>query len=169
MSIYNRLLKALSFLILSLTAVFFSCAQTKSIISKARLVYYMPATGNIRVDSNGEPITVKIDTVFTVYVESSTRNITWLNAIGNGRQYKIYSNVITQTPVKAGLQKSNNQLLFIQPSAGFILWELRLLPLNNTPALQNTTTPWVLQSIFKGKIINTPVNQITALTPAPAF
>ncbi len=103
-----------------------SCAQTKNLIVRSDAYYVIPIPGNIPVDDNGNPLELKRDTVFTVYIEAKSSGIQWEKAWKNGRYFSIIPAVIKKSKVEVGETKTENKKIVLTPQKGNTLWQLEL-------------------------------------------
>lgn len=126
-----------------------ACAQTKNLIKKTYATYSVHIPGNIPVDQNGNEIPVR-DTVFTVYVESTSADVNWSSAWFDGKSYTVIANLIDTSQVDAGTLMSNNQKLVIKKTLGSnTLWHIQLLLAQKI--LPSPVTPVHGQIIIVGK------------------
>jgi hypothetical protein len=113
---------------------FFGCAQSKSIVKKAQAYYTERLPGNIPVYPNGQERPGKlIDTIYVVYVETSSAQVSWETADKNGRFFNIVASLQNQDTVNVGLRKDNNDPVIIIRNKGRYLWRLDLVPDDSRP------------------------------------
>jgi hypothetical protein len=104
-----------------------SPGQPKSPIKNVYATYEVRLPGNIRLDSNGKEVPLR-DTLFTVYVECSSKSIKWNAAWRNDKIYVLRSTIITETSFLAGKKEATNTDMIINISKGNVLWKLQLVP-----------------------------------------
>ncbi|HVZ95275.1 MAG TPA: hypothetical protein VG847_00265 [Chitinophagaceae bacterium] len=103
-----------------------SCAQSKNGIKKAYATYTIRIPGNIPVDRNGNEIPLR-DTVWMIYVETTSQEISWSKAWMDGRTYSVIPTLIDSDHVEAGTLQRNNEKMRIRTSGTGRLWRLQLI------------------------------------------
>jgi hypothetical protein len=147
-----------------------ACAQSKTVIKKVHSFYTERMPGNIRADQNGEPLEMKPDTAFIVYVELSSKLITWDSAWKNDRVYLIIAQLISPTPFDAGTTKMDNRKIIIAPAKGNYLWQLYLQPLKELRTAPQTLkeSEILLKGKFKRRSILQKAENPVALQTIPS-
>ncbi|HOZ70242.1 MAG TPA: hypothetical protein PLU11_08895 [Chitinophagaceae bacterium] len=125
-------------ILLLFAGLFFSicwaCSQSKSIVSKTYGFYSERQPGNIPVDPSGNPLPgFGVDTILTVYVTSSGKELQWDTAWSGYKVYTIMAARLTETVIEAGSEKEDNQLTIIKAGKGLVIWRLDLVPLDPMP------------------------------------
>lgn len=112
---------------LFLLCMFFlhSCAQINKAIVKSTGYFFIPTGGTIAVDEKGEPLPVKRDSVFLLFVETKTDNIQWESARKDGRSFFLTATRLTDR-VTIGETKAGNQKIELSPANQNTLWQLTL-------------------------------------------
>ncbi len=116
--------------------------------------YYSEKTpGTVRTDVNGNPLPVKIDTVIAVYVETTTKLITWDTAWTDNRMYKIIPQLIDPVPFEVGFEKNTREKIFINTDTGHFLYQLYLQPIDKIlPSPKSIETNHILiKAQYNGK------------------
>jgi len=119
----------------TLTFIFLFCvigttdAQTKYGMRKIRAFYQMWMPGNIPVDDNGRPLQHGPRYTTTIYIETTSNNVSWDSAWINGKLCSVTSTHITALPYELGLTRSGNKKIILTASPGNQLWQLDLNPL----------------------------------------
>lgn len=143
-------------LIALLCFYFFSCAQYKSVIKDVQAYYWPKQYGTIRVDEKGNPLPVKQDSIFLVYVVTASNNITWDTAWMNSKCYRIVAQLLVDKSYEAGQDKASGQKVVINATEDQFIYQLNLEPVtaesssNNMPAESNKI---LLKASYKGKTI----------------
>lgn len=150
-----------------LTPAFLACSQSKSVIKKSYGYYIFRLPGNIPVDMNGEPLPgFRGDTVQTIYIETSVKDIKWDSAWKQNHAYTIIITPVNEAKVDVGLPKNGDQHIFIEPKEGNYLWRLDLLPVDadiNPPFKSKNSGEVILRGNYKGKIIEHKVSNLVEL------
>ena len=117
-----------SFFTILLFVAVCSCAQTKSIVVNAYGFYEIRSPGNIPVDDNGNSLYNGPDTTYTVYCETSTKNIVWTAAWKGGRSYSAIPVLLPNKVHNAGIAKKNSEKVIIRTTDKNVLWRIELVP-----------------------------------------
>lgn len=146
----------------------FSCAQSGQLVKKVHTFYTERLPGNIPVF----PSLVRRDTILTIYAETASRHIVWDTAYKGQHVYLIRANLIEQVPVEAGISRSDNQKIIINPSKGSILWQLYLEPIDAGPAERlkpvDKDDKLLLKGTYKGKTFMQEAGTAIELTGLPS-
>jgi len=121
--------RRLDFLVLFFLIAINSCAQQKAIVIKSYSSYTERLPGNIPVGRNGEELFSGVDTVITVYLETTTKSLNWDSAWLNGKNYFIVVQNVSQQIIEVGVQKINRERIVMHPAKNHFLWQLYLQPL----------------------------------------
>ena len=159
----------LTFLLFS-SMFFYSCAQTKGLVKNMHAYYSEKMPGNIQADENGNPLTVKPDTVIVVYVETTTKLIEWDTAWKDNRMYKIIPQLINPVPFEAGFEKGSNVKIFINTDMNHFLNQLYLQPLgtNLPPPKSIEVNHILLKAQYKGKTFLKETEKLVEVDPYPS-
>jgi hypothetical protein len=163
-----RQLFLLSFICIAIS----SCAQSKYGIKKITAFYALRTPGNIPVDENGRELYSGPDTVHTIYIEVSGKNIIkWEDAWKNNNFYTVISTKITQAAFEAGMEKTENSKVIIKPAAGNTLWQLSLSPSETKTAKppKSLENEIILQGKYNGKKIIQKINKLIELVLPPSY
>ena len=147
-----------------------SCAQTKYGIRKADAFFSEHLPGNIRADSDGNPVYQPPDTIYTIYLETYGDSIKWIAAWRNGQSFSVIATIVTGLPPEIGKNKQTKEKIVLMSEKGDELW---LLQLNKS---ESSTKPPVSAAegaiILKGKSGNKTIihvlNSQTELTIPPS-
>jgi hypothetical protein len=158
------------FLVFILSVSLFACAQSKTVIKKSWSFYTERTPGNIIREQNDQETPVKIDTIITVYIESSVKNIVWDMAWKDDKAYLVVTQLISPTPVDAGVTRMGNEKIIIKPAKGNYLWQLYLQPLNQLkkPPQSLQRGQILLRGKYKGKSILRKIETPVALESIPS-
>ncbi|HMU46313.1 MAG TPA: hypothetical protein PKC72_08100 [Chitinophagaceae bacterium] len=149
-----------------LIPAFLACSQSKSIIKKSYGYYIFRLPGNIPVDMNGEPLPgFRGDTVQTIYIETSVKDIKWDSAWKQNNAYIIISTPVNEAKIDVGLPKNGDQHIFIEAKEGNYLWRLDLLLIDAgiNPPFKLNGDEVILRGNYKGKIIEHKVSNLVEL------
>jgi hypothetical protein len=130
-----------------------SCAQQKKMIKKVHAFYIENVPGIIQADENGIPLPYKIDTVIVVYVETTSKEITWDSAWNHTKQFKIISQQIDSKNYEAGFIKGTTEKVFITAAPDHLLYQLQLQPINKKKIL-NQDQVEIEELLLRGKYKN---------------
>lgn len=153
-----------------LVATLASCGQTNKVKTNATgqvlATYYLRLPGTIAVDPNGNEMPYKIDTVYTIYVETkATDKIDWNTACINGQHYTIHPHPTKEKEILLN-SYSGSEVINVSTSAGMQWWLISLSPIaekTNVPA----DSSWVEFSL-EGKKIRKPIEKIIQVTGIPS-
>jgi hypothetical protein len=147
-----------------------SCAQSKYGIKKIIAFYAIPRPGNIPVDEKGNEIYKAPDTVHVIYIEMSSKNISWQQAWLNNKNYGLSAVLIQTTPMEAGINSITKKRILLQPSIGNSLWQIQLVPAEKiVQAPQNIKTGEILlMGQYGNKIIFQKINSEVKLLLHPS-
>ena len=142
---------SLLLLFLGLPTIFFG--QSCSIINNMYSFFTERSPGTLRVDRNGKPFPIIIDTTFIVYAETNTNEIIWQNAFHNGKEYVIANHEIVATPFNVGHLINSTIPIILQIKNGNFLWQLYLAPIliSRKPPTIINHTQLLINGKFKGK------------------
>lgn len=137
-----------------LTASLYACAQSRYSIKNSYAFYKVHLPGNIAVDEHGNEIPAT-DTLYFVYVETSTELIQWNVAWKNDKTYSILSHLADTNFIDAGSDKITNERMIIHASPGNKLWQLRLIPTDNKISTPIKILPGeiLIKGTYNAKII----------------
>lgn len=157
--------------VLAVMLPFLSCAQSRPVIKKIYAFYIERQPGNIAVDpKTGEPFSSGIDTVTIVYIETTTKFISWDTAWQKGKCYLVNAVVIPDTAFEAGIRKWDNKKIIITKKAGNFLWQLRFQPVKTkqhfTKKMEESEI--IIKGKYRGKIIIRKVASPVELAVPPA-
>ena len=102
-----------------------SCGQSKNVVRKTYAFYTEHLPGTIMKDDEGRPVNPPRDTIYTVYVETGTTDIKWLEAWTNGQSFSIIATPMAGNQ-EVGTTKWSDKKIIVKPSAGNKLWLLQL-------------------------------------------
>lgn len=145
---------------------FLACSQSKSVIKKSYGYYIFRLPGNIPVDMNGEPLPgFRGDTIQTIYLETSAKDITWDSAWKSNKTYTIVVTPVNESKVEVGLAKNGEQNIVIRAKEGNYLWRLDLLPVDSpvSSPSKSAGNEIILKGKYKGKTIKHKVGRLTEL------
>ena len=168
----NQFLKKTCFLFLLVVPVFFSCAQTKPVVQNVYAFFIERAPGNIPVGDDGEPLPGSGSIIYyTLYAETSSKEITWDTAYLQNKKFEIVPSLIDENKVEAGQQKNSGQSIVIQPKKGNYLWRLDLVALESNPASKVATgqSEILLTGKCKGKLLEKKVTNLVELYTPPSY
>lgn len=103
-----------------------SCAQQRKAVVKAYAFYMVPTPGTIPVDENGQPLEYKIDTVFSVFVETRNADMQWLRAWKKNASFALSSSRIKSGSIVVGASRPENKEIRLRAKEGHTLWQLHL-------------------------------------------
>ena len=148
-----------------------SCSQTKYGIKKIYAFSAERLPGNIPVDAQGNSLYKGPDTLNTIYIETSGKDIQWNSAWKNGKMYSINAMLIIGLPYEAGIKKSNNQKVLISAAPGSKLWQLELVPAEGKKKSPVKARPGeiILEGIYKGKKIIQKIDKQVELALPPSY
>jgi hypothetical protein len=148
-----------------------STAQAQCGTRNARAFLEVRFPGNIPVDENRQPIGRRVDSTFTVYLESLNRNINGSAWIG-GRLYNLVASPVdAEAAIELGSEKvSGDKVTLSKVPARWTLWRLEL-----QPAARNKKAPAkagahqvLLQLNAGGKKCNQIIRSVTELAVTPS-
>jgi len=144
----------LSILILCISASMVSCSQSKNLVKKSYSFFTERLPGALRVDENGNPEPIKIDTIRIVYVETSVKLISWDSAWIDGRVFKIGSQIMVTSPYEVGSPVFGDMKIILNASDSNYLWQLYLDAVPNQIIKASDKKEEILiQGTYKGKKI----------------
>ncbi len=153
-----------------LAVQFTACVQTHSLVRRADAFYTIRLPGNIAVDENGNRLPARIDTITVIYLETTTKHISWDTAWTVGKTYRIIAEPIVQTPFEAGISKQGRQKIILRPIKRNYLWQLQLLLFE-----QNSASPQpirkdqiIFRGRYKGKTIIKKTDELVELKAIPS-
>jgi len=167
MSVSIKLEKYLVFVVL-ISANFFSCAQSKSVIKKVYPFYIEHLPGIIAVDTNGNELTPRADTVIQIYAETTVKDILWDTAQLNGQFFLIITQAVVQNNVDVGILKEDGKKIAIVISKGNYLWQLYLEPTSKLPNSSSNNT-LTLKGKYKGMIFSQKAGNPVQLETIPSM
>jgi hypothetical protein len=149
---------------------FSSCAQPKNGIKKINAFYAVRIPGNIPADEKGNEYANVIDTIHTIYIELSGKNIEWKQAWTENKVYTVTAALISKTPLEIGLNKLTLQNIILVPSKGNSLWQLVLVPGKQTRSAPQKIKPGeiLLEGIRGRTIIYQKIDSQTILQLPPS-
>ena len=154
-------------LIIVLTG-YISSAQSKNVIRKVQAFYVVRMPGNIP----SVPSLIRIDTVLTIYLETTSKVITWDTAFKKNHAFLIRAAIIEKTAFEAGRVKKTGEKIIIKPQKGLFLWQLWLEPIEPglpIPGIQKVMGDAILlQGKYKGKKLVLTVDKAVELAAIPA-
>ncbi len=113
-----------------------ACSQTRPIIRETYGYFAERQPGNIPVDQSGNPLPgFGMDTVFTLYVTSSVKDLKWDTAWAGIRIFSIVATEVPGQTIEAGVVKEQNQVSVIKAGKGSSIWRLDLIPLDPLPEI----------------------------------
>jgi hypothetical protein len=137
-------------------------------VKKVHAFYVVRLPGNIP----SIPSLIRIDTINTIYLETTTKLINWDTATKRGAAYLINPVFIKQTPFEVGLTKNTNEKIFITPAKGLFLWQLWLEPIEPGLLVPGTQKfkggEIILKGKYKGKRLVQKVDKFIELEGIPA-
>jgi len=141
------------FLIVSILLSFSSFGQVQPAIKNVHAFYYIPLPGIIGVDLDGNPLKVKRDTVYRIFVEVKGTVPKWKAAWKGGKTYLISAIPQKNFPVKAGETTDDGMPINITPRKGNSLWELEFGAPTSTEINKGIKSNEImLEGVFKNKI-----------------
>jgi hypothetical protein len=145
-----------------------SCAQSKHLIKNVYATYTVHLPGNIVVDKNGNSISSG-DTLNVIYV-ATLREIHWVHAWKDGKDYSVIQTLIIESPFDAGINKMTNEKIILHSTKGNILWKLQLVPEVKFFLAPLKTLPGeiILQGIYHGKKIIQKIFKQTEIVSIPS-
>ncbi|MGB3005112.1 MAG: hypothetical protein WBC06_01280 [Chitinophagaceae bacterium] len=118
------------------------------------------------------PSLIRIDTVTTIYLETTTKLITWDTAFKNNAAYLIRALLNEQSSYEAGRTKKTEEKIIITPGKGLFLWQLQLELIEPgfvAPVIQEYTgNEIILKGKYKGKKLVQKVDKIIELAGTPS-
>lgn len=147
---------------------YLSCAQSKTLVKEVHAFYVERMPGNIP----SVPSLIRIDTLITIYLETTTKLITWDTALKNNAAYLIRASLIEQTSFEVGKNKKTEEKIIITPREGLFLWQLQLELIEPgivVPVIQEITGKGIiLKGKYKGKKLVQKVDKIIELAGIPS-
>jgi hypothetical protein len=148
-----------------------AAAQAQCGTRNARAFLEVRFPGNIPVDENRQPMGKRVDSTFTLYLESPAKDITGSAWIG-GRLYNLVASPVdAANALELGKEKrSGKKVVLTKPAAHRTLWRLELQPAaRNKKAPAKAGANQVLLQLNAGgkKCIQT-IRPITELAVLPS-
>ena len=151
-----------------------SCAQNKYLSEETQADVFATFTvqmpGNIPVDAHGNEIEEPRAKKYTVYLETSSAENTWIDAWIGNEHFTLESGIVENFPFNAGTKKSTDQKIMIARKQDNFLWQLKL-----HPAYDQKTAPEkvsgnviILQGNKDGKKVTRQINKIIEIEALPA-
>lgn len=131
----------------------YSCNHAKGLVKNTYAYYSEKMPGIVPTDANGNPQQVKPDTVIVVYIETTSKDISWDTAWKNNRAYKIVPQFFETGSYEAGFEKGSREKIFITAQPGHYLYQLYLQPLgfDQDPPKNVNGNGILLKGQYKGK------------------
>jgi len=131
---------------------FTGCNPGKKIIKNAYAYTSIRMPGTIPVDENGKPLYKGPDTSTLVYVESIRDGIVWEHAWFGDKSFTINPVPVNNLPVELGNNKSTGEWVVVKPQMGGKIWQLVLVPSENSASPQTLKQDEILlQGKYKDK------------------
>lgn len=132
-----------------------SFAQKSDVISNVYAYFIEQLPGTIRVDKDGNPFPVNIDTITIIYVETGSKNISWIHAVKDGRRFTIAAQQLVQVPFNAGKLNNGNSISLCVQKNNF-LWQLYLKPdpLQKINSFKLNDNRIIITGKYKGKTVS---------------
>ena len=127
-----------------------ACSQTNRIVKQGFAYQSVRNAGTIAVDDNGNQISKATDTVFIVYLETKSKEVSWEHAEYKTTDYSIAATVADERPVVIGIDKDTGERLLFHPAPGNTVWKLELI--SGKPGTNASANGSV---VIKGKIGDT--------------
>jgi hypothetical protein len=148
----------------------YSCTQPKAIIKQVHAYYTERIPGTVQADENGNAIRSKADTVIVVYVEATTKFISWNAAWKNNQAYKIVPHLFDTVSCEAGFKKGTAEKVFITADPQHFLFQLYLQPVElfQNPPKPVDVNQILLRAKYKGKTFLKKTGELTELETYPS-
>lgn len=158
------LLVVFLFLVVSIT----SCAQTKHGIRKIHAFSREQMPGNIPMPGLGIP--GGPDTVYTIYAETSDKNIQWDSAWVNNKTYTVKTVWLNENRAEPGIGKSNGEKIVLKGDNKWFLSVLYLVPAGHSmpPPSPAGQGGMLLKGRHQGKPLLHTVSQWVELLAIPS-
>lgn len=115
---------------LSCCCLFFSCSNLKNVI-KANHAFYAEKQGGgaSKADENGNELPAKTDTIFTVFIEATAKDLMFDSVWYNGRRFGVHSYLLKTSVAEPGLERGElTKTVKVAAAPGHYLYQLELTP-----------------------------------------
>ena len=150
----------------------YSCAGKKAVVKNAYGFYTEQLPGIVMADEKGNELPTKVDTVFVIYLEISSKNISWDSAWSQKHSFSIAPKYLESARFEAGLLKSTGEKLIITTDPDHFLLQLNLekskAGVYTTPGFI-ATNELLFRGTYKKKTIIWRVMPVKELEAIPAY
>lgn len=150
----------------------YSCAGKKAVVKNVYGFYTEQLPGIVMAGENGNELPAKVDTVFVIYLETSSKNISWDSAWSQNQLFSIAPKYLESGRLEAGILRSTGEKLIITTDPGHFLVQLNLN--KNKDGLYKAPefirpNELLFRGIYKKKIIIWRTMPIKELEAIPAY